>query len=144
VRASSSASTSVVSATPIRWKISSACRRRTPACVAWPTAQAQRPKPASACPSSKELAGLCSSALGGEHPNLPQTGSSSSKPGKRQLQSSRRAGGRHSGDKDLGRGRSVGRRTWACTSEGAQARAEQVDDVLGAGVAQRLGSEQVP
>lgn len=75
---------------------------------------------------------------------MPQTGSSSSKPGKRQLQSSRRAGGRHSGDKDLGRGRSVGRRTWACTSEGAQARAEQVDDVLGAGVAQRLGSEQVP
>jgi hypothetical protein len=48
VRASSSAETSAVSAAPIRWNISSACRRRTPACVACPAARAQRPRPASA------------------------------------------------------------------------------------------------
>jgi len=48
VRASSSAETSAASAAPIRWNISSACRRRTPACVAWPTVRAQRPRPASA------------------------------------------------------------------------------------------------
>jgi hypothetical protein len=40
-------------------------------------------------------------------------------------------------------GRSAGRRTWVCTGQAAQARAEQVDDVLGAGVAERPGSEQV-
>ena len=48
VRASSSASTSGVSAAPICWNISSACRRRGPAWVAWSAAMAHRPRPASA------------------------------------------------------------------------------------------------
>jgi hypothetical protein len=48
VRASSSASRSGVSAAPIRWNIFSACRRKTSACVTWPAARAQRPRPASA------------------------------------------------------------------------------------------------
>ena len=46
--ASSSMVRSAVSAAPIRWKISSACRRRTSARAAWPAAMAQRPSPASA------------------------------------------------------------------------------------------------
>jgi hypothetical protein len=54
-RASSSASRFGASAAPICWKISRACRRRTPACVAWPAATAQRPRPARACASSQEL-----------------------------------------------------------------------------------------
>ena len=48
VRASSSARSPGGSAAPIRWNISSACRRRIWACVAWAAARAQRPRPASA------------------------------------------------------------------------------------------------
>jgi ABC transport system ATP-binding/permease protein len=56
VRAPSSASRSGASAAPIRWYISSACRSRSPAWVAWPLAMAHRPRPASAFASSQELA----------------------------------------------------------------------------------------
>jgi len=52
----SSAVTSAASATPIRWKMSRACRRFSAASLVGPRARAQRPRSASALASSRGLA----------------------------------------------------------------------------------------